>query len=93
MAKQWTHIRVPVELHKQLMLMAEDMLASYQAGLSSLPPDQCERVSLAFVVETALNARISHQMRGRRPRRRHTRSMTSVAPNADVLTPIAEIRS
>jgi hypothetical protein len=93
MAKRWTHIRIPIELHERLMLASASMLASYQAGLSSLPPDQCERVSLAFVVETALNDRISHQTRGRHPRRRNTRPMATVAPDADVLTPVAENRS
>jgi hypothetical protein len=83
MAKEWTHVRISRELHEQLVQTAAEMLNAHVEGRISLPADQCERVSLAYVIQTALRERQSHQERARRPK---TRSNAPVNSSVAMLT-------
>lgn len=65
---KWKLVRVPSELHEQLIIVAERMLNSHINGYSSLPNDYVEHVPLHHVIKRGLDELESHRERSRRAR-------------------------
>lgn len=86
MAK-WQMVRLSKATHARLTAFRDRLHQDYMAMLVELPDDQAEHVSLDYVVNLLLDAKLDHRQRAKRQRQARKSRTADAAPVAgDVYT-------